>query len=186
VRSKYYLWLLALVTVALWAFTIQKATTIFGSSAALEIFIRPISWETYLENQLLEDMNQARVDQGLAPLQTDSILADVARQRSTDMASQGYVGHTSPTGETAFSLLEKENLIWSLAGENIAYNNYPNKKSASVAFSGLMASQKHRQNILYAGYNLIGVAVVISPNGDKYFTTIFAEVENPEGVIGRP
>ena len=97
----------------------------------------------------------------------------VAQLRSDDMASIGYFSHTSPTGDTAFSLLDAFLVPHGWAGENLARNNYPDNESVGVAIRDLMASEGHRANILNANYTSMGVAVAFDGEGMKYFTMIF-------------
>ena len=97
----------------------------------------------------------------------------VAQLRSDDMASIGYFSHTSPTGETAFSLLDAHRVPHGWAGENLARNNYPDDESVAVAIRDLMASDGHRANILHANYTSLGVAVAFDGEGMKYFTMVF-------------
>jgi uncharacterized protein YkwD len=90
------------------------------------------------------------------------------------MAARNYFAHTSPTGETAFSLMAAYGYAYSIAGENIAKNNYPDSQSAGVAMTGFMGSPPHRANILDARYTSVGVGLAYGADGMKYFAVVFA------------
>ncbi len=132
----------------------------------------PASLSTF-ESDILGGVNAERVAAGLAPLQLDSALVMVARERSNDMVQKGYFGHTSPTGETAFSIMDRYGIPYGWAGENLARNNYPDSESVAVALRDWMASQGHRDNILGTHYATIGVGAAADGAGMKYFTVIF-------------
>ena len=126
-----------------------------------------------LAGQLLGGHNSARAGAGIGPLSVDSTLTAVAQVRASDMASQNYFSHTSPLGQTAFSLLDQYGAGYGLAAENIARNNYPDSQSAGVAMSSFMDSPGHRYNIVDAALTRVGIAVAYS-GGMKYYAVVFA------------
>jgi uncharacterized protein YkwD len=127
-----------------------------------------------MEQQLFDGQNAERARAGVAALRLDAGLQAVARRRAQDMATRGYFSHTSPTGETAFSLMAAAGIQASYAAENIAFNTYDNSQSAAMALSGFMSSPGHRANILNGVYTRVGVAVAIAANGAKYYAVVFA------------
>jgi uncharacterized protein YkwD len=129
---------------------------------------------TAMEQQLFAGQNSERARGGLKLLQLDAALEAVARRRAQDMASRGYFSHTSPTGETAFSLMDGAGIYAPYAAENIGYNNYPDSTSVSAVLSAFMNSPAHRANILSGNYSRVGVAVAFGANGNKYYSVIFA------------
>ncbi len=90
------------------------------------------------------------------------------------MANKNYFSHTSPSGETAFSLMDAAGYTYAIAGENIARNNYPNDQTEEVAMTGFMNSAPHRENILEPRFTRVGIGVAIDANGMKYFAVVFA------------
>jgi uncharacterized protein YkwD len=109
---------------------------------------------------LLDDMNDARVKEGLAPLDWDVSLEEVAYARAKNLVQNGYFDHYAPDGESAFSELAARGIRYRLAGENLARNNYLETKTVRAAFDGLMNSPGHRANILEPRFSSVGVAVV--------------------------
>lgn len=128
---------------------------------------------TGLENQLLQAQNADRAAAGLSPLMWDERLAAAAKSRASDMATNGYFSHTSPSGDSAFATLQRMGISFKLAGENLARNNVPTSQSVQTAESGFMGSPTHRANILEPSFTRAGVAVSFS--GDmKYFVVIYS------------
>ena len=127
-----------------------------------------------MELELFQSHNVERAKVGVGSLQLDPVLVQIARQRAQDMADNNYFAHASPSGETAFTIMNELGYFYLIAGENIARNNYPNAESASVAMDGFMNSQGHRDNILDDRFNKVGVGLVIDGAGMKYFAIIFA------------
>jgi len=118
--------------------------------------------------------NAERAGGGLPAFTLDGTLTQIARQRAQDMASKGYFSHTSPNGQTAFTLLNASGYSFSLAGENLARNNYPDSQSVSVAMNGFMQSASHRVNVLEPKFNRIGIGMALGADGLKYFAVVFA------------
>ncbi len=127
-----------------------------------------------LELELYNLHNSARASAGLGGLRLDATLITIAQRRAQDMAAKNYFAHTSPTGETAFSIMAAYGYTYSIAGENIAKNNYPDAQSAGTAMTGFMNSPSHRANIMDARYTNVGVALAIGADGMKYFAVVFA------------
>lgn len=126
-----------------------------------------------LAGQMLNAHNAARAAAGIAPLAIDSSLTSVAQARANDMAARNYFSHTSPSGETAFSLMATFGIGHGLAAENIARNNYPDTESAGVAMNSFMNSPGHRFNILDPSLRRVGIAIAYAGTM-KYYAVVFA------------
>lgn len=122
---------------------------------------------------LFDAINSERVAQGVPALGEHGCVVYVAQLRSDDMASRGYFAHSSPEGESAFSLLDAYGVPYGWAGENLARNNYPDAETVAVAIRDLMASEPHRANILSTNYTHLGVAVAFDGVGMYYYTMVF-------------
>ncbi len=118
--------------------------------------------------------NQQRAANGVGALQIDPTLVAVARQRAQDMATNNYFAHVSPSGQTAFDIIDAYGYVYALAGENIARNNYPVSQSVTVAMDGFMNSPGHRANILEGQFTKVGIGVATDGNGMYYFAVVFA------------
>ena len=111
-------------------------------------------------HELFDQMNDARRNEGLEPLEWDSSLEEVAYARAANLVENRYFDHYAPDGESAFSELAARGIRYRLAGENLARNNYLETKTVSAAFEGLMNSPGHRANILEERFSSVGVAAV--------------------------
>lgn len=109
---------------------------------------------------LLDAMNEARLAQGLAALEWDPSLEEVAYARAENLVENGYFDHYAPDGESAFSELAARGIRYRLAGENLARNNYLENKTVAAAFEGLMNSPGHRANILEERFSSVGVGAI--------------------------
>lgn len=125
------------------------------------------------EADFIRRLNGERAAVGLPALAVDANLVAIARLRSSDMAARGYFSHTSPDGQTAFTLLDQSGIPYSWAGENLARNNYPPAETVTVAVRDLMASPSHRANILNSHYTRVGVGYTEDSDGMHYYTIVF-------------
>jgi uncharacterized protein YkwD len=123
---------------------------------------------------MYDSHNQIRAANGVGALALDGTLVAAARQRAQDMASKNYFAHTSPSGETAFSIIDGYGYVYAIAGENIARNNYPQSQTVQVAMDGFMNSPGHRANILESRFTRVGVGVATDGNGMVYYAVVFA------------
>lgn len=126
------------------------------------------------EAQFLELLNADRVANGLLPLQSDSRLMDVARWRSEDMVARNFFGHDIGGFNIGLILRERQ-IPFKLAGENIVSNTFEESATVALAQQELMKSASHRENLLRAEYNYVGVGVAIGPNRRTVFTQIFIQ-----------
>ncbi len=127
-----------------------------------------------LEQQLFEGQNSERARVGLAALRVDLGLEAIARRRAQDMATKGYFSHQSPTGETAFILIDAAGISAPYAGENIGYNTYADSASATAVLAAFISSPAHEANIVGVHYSRVGVGVATAANGTKYYSVVFA------------
>lgn len=121
------------------------------------------------ENEVARLVNVERGKAGLQPLKLNWELSRVARVKSQDMSDKNYFSHNSPTFGSTFSLIGKYGIVYSAAGENIAYGY----STPAAVMNGWMNSPGHRANILGKQYNQIGVGMVKNSKGQIYWTQVF-------------
>lgn len=121
------------------------------------------------EKEVVELVNQEREKYGYSPLHIDTRLTVVARKKSADMRDKGYFSHQSPTYGSPFDMLEKENIHYTMAGENIAAG----QRTPSQVVKDWMNSEGHRQNILNPNYTHIGVGYREGGSYGTYWTQLF-------------
>lgn len=121
-----------------------------------------------IEQQIHEQVNAYRAEQGLGRLSLRSVITQQARQHSENMAT-GRVEFSHNGFEDRISTIAKSLKLQS-AAENVAYNSgYDNPGKQAV--QGWLNSDGHRKNI-EGDYNLTGIGVV-EIDGAFYFTQIF-------------
>lgn len=125
--------------------------------------------EEGFEYQLFDLTNAARVQHQLPILSWDEHVRETARKHSTDMAVHHYFDHTNLKGQSPFDRMKEDQIIFYLAGENLAYGQF----SSIFAHEGLMNSLGHRENILKKGYKYLGVGVAFNNQSQPYYTENF-------------
>ncbi|MGG3466911.1 CAP domain-containing protein [Neobacillus pocheonensis] len=121
------------------------------------------------EYQLFDLTNAARVEHHLSVLTWDQHVRETARKHSTDMAVNQYFDHTNLKGQSPFDRMKEDDIIFHLAGENLAYGQF----SSIFAHEGLMNSLGHRENILQKDYEFLGVGVAFNNQSQPYYTENF-------------
>ncbi len=130
-------------------------STLLATAALLAAIVVPAAWRpagTEVEasaeaSSLLTMVNQARANNGLAPLSAASDLTAIAAERASTMAKSGTLAHTPDLGGRA--------CCWTWIGENVAFAG-----SVRSLHDVLMNSSAHRANILNADADDVGIAVV--------------------------
>ncbi|WP_371068943.1 CAP domain-containing protein [Sediminibacillus sp. JSM 1682029] len=112
------------------------------------------------EQEVVELTNQERAKQGLDPLEIDTELSKVAREKSADMARNGYFDHNSPTYGSPFDMMKQFGISYNTAGENIAKG----QRTPEEVVNAWMNSEGHRKNILNGNFTHIGVGYVENGN----------------------
>ncbi len=113
------------------------------------------------EYRMLDLVNAARSQAGLAPLGCDARLVQMARDYSWEMITYNFFSHNSPVSGGLQQRIAAHGISgWLLAGENIA--KAPN---VDIAFNALMSSPSHRANILRREFNSVGIGILRGPEG---------------------
>ncbi|GLO65330.1 CAP domain-containing protein [Oceanobacillus kimchii] len=118
------------------------------------------------EQEVVELTNQEREKQGLQPLELDTELSKVAKEKSQDMQSNNYFDHNSPNYGSPFDMMQSFGIDYNTAGENIAQG----QRSPEEVVNAWMNSEGHRANILNGDYTHIGVGHIENGN---YWTQMF-------------
>jgi uncharacterized protein YkwD/N-acetylneuraminic acid mutarotase len=148
---------------------------------------------TALEQQMLEELNDARADpaaygrqigvdlSGVAPSQPlafNPLLIDVARQHSQDMNDRAYFEHVTPEGVTPDERVRSTGLVPTVDAESLSAG-YP---TPAASLAGLIQDQGvpdlgHRRQLLAIDdvlkpINQIGIGIVLNGTGPyrDYYT----------------
>lgn len=139
--------------------SLEEQRTDFYSEASEEL-------KEGFEYQMFDLTNATRVEKGLSALEWDNKVKNTARKHSSDMAANNYFSHTNLAGESPFDRMMNDDILFSVAGENLAYG----QTSSVFAHEGLMNSLGHRENILKAEFELLGVGVAFNSDSHPYYT----------------
>lgn len=148
------------------------SVTVAGEAAASKE--TPVASMTEMETALFQAVNAQRIAAGLPALSFEPALVDIARARSSDMATRSYFSHTTPEGGTVQDLIAAVGQRYALANEILARTNYPDDQAVSVSINAFMNSSAHRQHILLSTYARGAVGEARTPEGMKYFTVMLA------------
>lgn len=122
-----------------------------------------------MEQVIHEQINQYRMEMGLAPLALNEQISLAARFHSQNMAA-----HETPFGHEGFTdrieAIARE-LPYRSAAENVAFNQ-GHTNPANRAVMGWIASENHRNNI-EGNFSHTGIGVAINERGEYFFTQIF-------------
>jgi hypothetical protein len=105
--------------------------------------------------ELLVLTNQQRQANGLQPLQLDGTLSQAAEGKASNMLTENYWAHESPSGTTPWVFIKNAGYNYIYAGENLA-RGFTN---TSDVINAWMASPSHRQNVLSSNYRDVGFAI---------------------------
>ena len=134
-----------------------------------------------LEALMLGLVNEERTKRGLAPLENDPRLAEVARAHSAEMRDKNYFEHESPTPALRLPM-DRYQLGYGGTPRIIAENlytiahgrSYLTAQDTRNAHKALMDSTKHRENILLPEVTRIGIGFCTDSTGDLWVTQMFS------------
>lgn len=112
------------------------------------------------ERQMLQLVNEERLQKDVDSLTWCERCAIVARSHSKDMYRNGYFSHVDSNGDDPFDRLRDARIPYDAAGENLSVAPTINK-----AHQGLMESPDHRENILRELFDEVGIGCLKGPYG---------------------
>ena len=119
-----------------------------------------------LELSTIAQINQVRVQHGLAPLKLSRALFDSANAHCSDMVAGGYFDHDSASGPGVSARLEAfyppANHSFYEVAENLLWTTGTMSPAAMVA--RWMKSPEHRRNLLDPAWRQIGLATLTVPS----------------------
>ncbi|MGC8861174.1 MAG: CAP domain-containing protein [Armatimonadota bacterium] len=127
------------------------------------------------EQRSIDLVNRERRARGLCVLSVNPLLVQVAREHSREMWEKGYFDHFSPTPGLRTPMERYLARLghtpsWAFLGENLFYCSIVDPDRGHRC---LMASPKHRENILNERFREIGVGCFTAPDGQFYLTQLF-------------
>ncbi len=108
------------------------------------------------QQRLIELTNQKRAESSLPPLKENSLLDQAAQAKAANMFAEDYWAHYAPSGKDPWGFINASGYRFSYAGENLARSF----NTSDEVVNAWMASPSHKENIVNAKYQEIGIAVV--------------------------
>ena len=139
------------------------------------------TWDADRADAASEDLlasltNGSRANGGLRTLAVDVELVELARWRSRDMAERGYFSHAiPPAGTKVFDELSARGYCYTVAGENIGWLSGPDGGAEGRIQQMFLASEKHRDVLMGAAWDVVGVGSWKRADGRHYWTVLFAD-----------
>ncbi len=112
-------------------------------------------------NEVLRLVNEARVQNNLAPLRLDEGLRKASQVRSAECVN--VFSHTRPNGSSYKTAVAEAGVISDFLGENAATG----QATPQEVVQAWMDSEGHRANILYPYYTRLGIGLSEN-NGNPY------------------
>jgi hypothetical protein len=125
-------------------------------------------YDSTAEEWMVNAVNAERAKQGIAALEVDPRLTDIARRHSVKMSEAGQLSHQFDGEPVVRNRVASTGMRFNYSGENVAYDS-----KVETAQSGLMLSPPHHENIMNPHYNAIGIGIVHKGNR-LYVTQDFA------------
>lgn len=141
-----------------------------NTSVSLEVEQFNLNVDEKAESEIFQKINEERIKLGILELAWNPDAVPIARNHASDMWNRKYFSHYSPEGDNVGDRLNKDNIQYSYAGENLAL-----APTVATAHTGLMNSQGHRENILNKDFNKVGIGVVDNGYYGKMFVQIFTD-----------
>lgn len=139
-------------------------------SVPLSVERAELSVDTVSETEMFMLINKERKKGGIAELSWAPEIVPVARAHAKDMWERKYFGHYSPEGYDVGDRLDRAEIKYSLAGENLAL-----APTLATAHNGLMSSEGHRANILEPKFRRVGIGVIDNGVYGKMFVQVFTD-----------
>ena len=142
----------SLVTYATVALLVKAAATGF----LFFTYPTPASLSAIVTERMIELINEARTESGVATLAPSQLLTEAAQAKGADMIDRDYFAHDTPEGKRPWQWINRQQYDYVNAGENLAMDFV----SAEVVQAALMQSPSHRKNIVNPKYQEVGIAVL--------------------------
>jgi uncharacterized protein YkwD len=157
-------------TAALLAGAHRSGMIVVGSEAGIHISVLS---STDLELALFEHANAYRTSLGLAPVDYDELLVEIARTRAAAQLGQGGLSHHDGSSMALVSLLAEWGVDYYMVGENLAEWPMDDPSAAEGVQHAFMESLSHRGNILEPAFNRLAVGTATDDSGRVAIAQVF-------------
>ncbi len=119
---------------------------------------------------LLMRINALRLQMGLAALEADAALEQVAQAWAERLAAGVFFSHVAPDGSTLRDRLADSGYRFTAAGENLGLSSGP-----LAAHFGIEHSPGHRNNLLEPGHRRLGIGLATRADGMTVLVELLAQ-----------
>jgi hypothetical protein len=93
------------------------------------------------------------------------------------MIERDYFDHTiKGTGRHVWDVMDDRGFCYEIAGENIGWNmNWPDDQATGEIHRSFMGSPGHRENIMGAGWDTVGIGAYKGADGKAMWAVVFAD-----------
>jgi uncharacterized protein YkwD len=123
-----------------------------------------------MERDLLAAINRERASRNLPPLRLSDDIARLARAHSAEMAGRGTLSHLSAEGKSFSQRLAEAGIAFAANGENVARSE---TYVADFIHRSFMESPGHRENVLDAEFDEVGIGIARGARNDYFITEDF-------------
>lgn len=145
--------------------TLMMLTVVgFGINAQnAEAATKKVETTTLSAAAIIAATNEARIENGLLPVATNTALMTSAKEKANDMVAKGYFGHSTPEGARFWTFIDATGYKYAHAGENLGTGF----KTAEGLVNAWLKSPTHRANLLSAEYDEIGIGLAYGVHNGK-------------------
>jgi uncharacterized protein YkwD len=158
----------------------RKSLCIYALALSLVLVSFPVSaQEPDIAAQWLAQVNQARLDAGLAPYKRSSNLSAAAQRHADDVATHGFANpadvHLGSDGtHEQERVAETDYVAWMWNGGGLIVDeNMATYDTIAESMEFFLGSAVHRNNILSSQYREIGIGVSMDDSGGYYHVLVF-------------
>mgnify|MGYP001583013594 CR=1 FL=1 len=129
-----------------------------------------------LEEELFAGHNEARAAAGLSPLEWDTGLAAIASEDAARNAARGDIEHDGWYRDQVAAIFPYQNWL----GENLLVHtagpNTDNINLAGFMMDRWISSPGHYENIVFPGYDHVGIGSLRDSEGRTWVAVIFVDL----------
>ena len=138
-----------------WLSAVTLCFLLVTSGYSDEAQVKPVAADPAIQ-EFIRLVNAKRRSMGCPELIWDDRVAAIASTHSRDMDSRNFFSHTNPEGRDPFDRLQKSDVAFSAAAENIAFG----PKTGHEVYETWLDSPGHRRNMLDCSFTRHGVGRV--------------------------
>ncbi|MBO4458015.1 MAG: CAP domain-containing protein [Butyrivibrio sp.] len=143
----------------------KRFIVIFVLSVIFGMIFNPVYAHAAMEDEIVKQLNIARVQAGLPEYTYCKVLSDAAKIRAKECSER--FSHTRPDGKAWYTVSDYTN------AENLAYARNDVQGHATNVVKAWLLSPSHKENVMSTASEKVGVAYYYDTDGDIYIVCEF-------------